>query len=75
MTPIEEITYIAVKEIQDKCIAEHRAPVNASLHAIQRDVMEKVKSALNSFVQNGTMEWHNNVNGVPMFTIVKPIQK
>lgn len=71
MTPIEQITFEIVKQLQDECVASHRAPVNVSIHEIQKEIMKRVKTALNTFVKNGNLEWHNNVNGIAMFTILK----
>ena len=34
--------------------------------------MEHAKIALNGFVTDGTMTWHQNVNKIPMFTIQTP---
>lgn len=71
MTPFNQITYNIVKELQDKCIAEHRVPVCVSIHEITKVFRERAKTALNDFIADGTMIWHQNVNGVPMFTIKK----
>lgn len=73
MTPISQITYDVVKELQAKCVAEHRAPVCVSMHEITRAISEQVKTALNGFIANGTMSWTQNVNGIPLFKIEKPI--
>lgn len=73
MTPIQQIAYEAVKTLQEKCIAEHRAPVCASMNDIQRSISDQIKTALNGFITDGTMTWHKNVNGIPMFKIEKPI--
>lgn len=69
MTPFEQITYDIVKELQDKCVAEHRAPVCVSMHEISKALADRAKTALNSFITDGTMTWHQNINGIPMFTI------
>ncbi len=69
MNPIDELTYNIVKELQEKRIAEHREPINVSLHDILRAFNEKVKQSLNGFIENGTMSWHSNLNGIPMFKI------
>ncbi len=55
MNPIDELTYNIVKELQEKRIAEHREPINVSLHDILRAFNEKVKQSLNGFIENGTM--------------------
>ena len=72
MTDFEQIIYNIVKELQDKCVAEHRAPVCVSMHEINKALMEHAKIALNGFVTDGTMTWHQNVNKIPMFTIQTP---
>lgn len=74
MTPIQEIAYNIVKDLQDKRVAEHREPVNVSMLDIQRAMNELVKTALNSLVENGTMTWFNSLNGIPMFKIQNPIK-
>lgn len=72
MTPLEQITYDIVKELQDKCEAEHRYPVCVSIHEITTVLNERTRAALNSFISNGTMAWHRNVNKIPMFKITNP---
>lgn len=68
-TAIEQYAYAIVKELQEKCIAEHRAPVCVSLHDITRRVNEDIKAALNGFIADKTMVWFKNVNGIPLFKI------
>ncbi len=69
MTPIQQIAYETVKTLQEKCIAEHRAPVCVSMNDILRSINEQIKTSLNGFISDGTMTWHKNINGIPMFTI------
>ena len=71
MTPLQEITYNIVKELQEKRAAEHREPVNVSMLDIQRAMNEHVKSALNGLVENGTKTWFSSLNGIPLFKIPK----
>ena len=66
MNPIDELTYNIVKELQEKRIVEHREPINVSLYDILRVFNEKVKQSLNGFIENGTMSWHSNLNGIPL---------
>ena len=73
MTPIQQVAYETVKTLQEKCIAEHRAPVCVSMNDIQRSISDQIKTVLNGFIADGTMIWHKNVNGIPMFKIEKPI--
>lgn len=73
MKTTDEITYNIVKELQAKRTADHREPVNVSLLDIQRELYERIKSSLNGLVENGTMSWFKNLNGIPMFKIEKPI--
>lgn len=72
MTPLQEITYNIVKELQEKRVAEHREPVNVSMLDIQRAMNEMVKTALNGLVEDGTLSWFSNLNGIPMFKIQNP---
>lgn len=74
MKPIDEIIYNIVKELQDKRATEHREPVNVSMLDIQGAMNKIVKTSLNGFVENGTMSWFGNLNGIPMFKIKKPIK-
>lgn len=74
MTPLQEITYNIVKELQEKRAAEHREPVNVSMLDIQRAMNELVKTALNGMVEDGTMSWFSSLNGIPLFKIQKPIK-
>ncbi len=73
MKAIDEVTYNIVKDLQNKRVAEHKEPVNISMLDIQRAINEKVKTSLNGFIENGTMTWYKNLNGIPMFKIKKPI--
>lgn len=68
-TPIEQYAYAIVKELQAKCVAEHRAPVCVTLHEINKRATEDIKNALNGFIADKTMVWYKNVNGIPMFRI------
>lgn len=72
MTPFEQITYDIVKELQDKCVAENRAPICVSMHEISKALTDRAKATLNSFITDGTMTWHQNVNGIPIFKIQNP---
>lgn len=74
MTPLQEITYDIVKELQDKRASEHREPVNVSMLDIQRSMNGLIKTALNGLVEDGTLSWFYSVNGVPMFKIQKTIK-
>lgn len=74
MTPLQEITYNIVKELQEKRVAEHREPVNVSMLDIQRAMNEMVKTALNGLVEDGTLSWFSSLNGIPMFKIQNPIK-
>lgn len=73
MKAIDEVTYNIVKDLQNKRVAEHKEPVNISMLDIQQAINEKVKTSLNGFIENGTMTWYKNLNGIPMFKIKNPI--
>lgn len=73
-TPIEQLAYRVVKELQDKCIAEHRGPVCVSMHEITLKVTSEIKTALNGFIKDRTMTWSQNMNGIPLFTIKNELE-
>lgn len=68
-TSVEQYAYAIVKELQEKCVSEHRAPACVSLHEITKRINEDIKTALNGFIADKTMVWYKNVNGIPMFKI------
>lgn len=74
MKPIDEMIYFIVKELQEKRETDHLEPVNVSMLDIQRAMNEQVKTALNGLVEDGTLSWFSNLNGIPMFKIQKPIK-
>lgn len=69
MTPIQQITYDIVRNLQQQKNDAHRFPAVASLLDIQKAVNGEVKKALNGFIEDKTMVWFKNVNGIPMFQI------
>lgn len=73
LRPIRKFAYDAVKALQAKCEAEHRAPVCASINDIISYVEELVKAELNGLVKDGTLSWYRNVNGMMLFRIENPI--
>ncbi len=69
LTIEERYAYELVKELQAKCEAEHRAPVNVNLNDLLKRSRDGIKSALNRFVEDGTMVWYKNINQIPLFEI------
>ncbi len=75
MTPIQQITYNLVKKLQEKRESEHRAPVCAPANEVLKSIYAQVNEVLDGFVKDGIMECHPNLNGILMFTIIKPIDQ
>ena len=69
MSPFDEYVFAIVRELQDECVAKHRAPVSVSLHDITHRINEDVRKTLNQFIKDGKMTWYNNLNKIPHFTI------
>lgn len=55
MSPFDEYVFTIVRELQDECVAKHRAPVSVSLHDITHRINEDVRKTLNQFIKDGKM--------------------
>lgn len=53
MSPFDEYVFTIVRELQDECVAKHRAPVSVSLHDITHRINEDVRKTLNQFIKDG----------------------
>lgn len=69
LTPIEQIILDTIDEIQSMKRDGGKAPDYATLIEIENSFRVELKEAINSLVRKGRVEWHKNVNGIPMFGI------
>lgn len=66
---MEERVFDIISEIIDVKKSTGRVPSVASLTEITNSIMIEVKEAINSLYRAGKITWHENVNGVKMFSI------
>lgn len=69
MTPMQQIAYDTICEIQDIKREAGRSPNLAFMSEITNSVMIELKAALNDLSQQEVIEWSKTVNGMPMFGI------
>ena len=69
MTPIQQIAYDTIHEIQQAKIDAGVQPDRASMTEISNSIMIELKEAINQLALAGKLEWHKTVNGVPMFGV------
>lgn len=69
MTPIQQIAYDAIKEIQEIKRSAGTYPDRASIVEISNSIMIELKEAINQLARAGVLEWHKTVNGIPMFGV------
>lgn len=69
MTPLQQMAYDAIAEIQQAKRDAGSFPDRASMTEISNSIMVELKEAINTLALSGLLEWHKTVNGVPMFGI------
>lgn len=69
MTPLQQMAYDAIAEIQQAKRDAGAFPDRASMTEISNSIMVELKEAINTLALSGLLEWHKTVNGVPMFGI------
>lgn len=69
MTPIQQIAYDAIKEIQEVKRSAGTYPDRASIVEISNSITIELKEAINQLARAGLLEWHKNVNDIPMFGV------
>ena len=69
LTPVEQLAYDAIEEIQVIKREKALVPDHALMTEVSNSIMTDVKEAINSLVRKGRIEWHKNVNGVLMFGV------
>lgn len=69
LTPTEQMTLDAISEIQSFKREGGKSPDFATLIEIENSFRIEIKEAINSLYRKGRVEWHRNVNGVPMFGV------
>lgn len=60
-----------VQEICNERLAQHKAPVVASLHDVVRRINAEVQAALEELASEGRLAKTENVNRIPMFYPIK----
>lgn len=69
LTPIQQIAYDAVAEIQDMKRVGGKSPDFATIDEIVNYMREELLEALRVLYRNKMVEFHKTVNGVPMFGV------
>lgn len=69
LTPIQQIAYDAVAEIQDMKRDGGKAPDYATINEVVNYMREELLEALRGLYKQGVIEFHKNINGIPMFGI------
>lgn len=69
MTPIEQVTIEALSEVQQFRKDAGKEPSFATMDEILNSLKAEILEALRSLYKQGKVEFHKNVNGVPMFGV------
>lgn len=69
MTPLQQIAYDTIREIQQVKKDTGVFPDRVSMTEISNSIMIDLKEAINQLSLAGVLEWHRNINGVPMFGV------
>ena len=69
LTPIQQIAYDAVTEIQDIKRAGGKAPDFATIDEIVNYMREELLESLRGLYRGGKVEFHKTVNGILMFGV------
>lgn len=69
LTNIEQLLLDIIDEIQSMKRDGRKLPDFATMIEIENSFRVELKEALNSLCRKGRLEWHKNVNGIPMFGI------
>ena len=69
MTPIEQVTYDALKEVQQFHEDAGKAPTFATMDEIFNSLKAEILEALRRLYREGKVEFHKTVNGVAMFGV------
>ena len=69
MTPIEQVTYDALKEVQQFHEDAGKAPSFATMDEILNSLKAEILEAMRSLYKQGKVEFHKTVNGIPMFGV------
>ena len=69
MTPIEQVTIDALKEVQQFRKDAGKALTFATMDEIINSLKTEVLEALRRLYREGKVEFHKTVNGIPMFGV------
>lgn len=69
MTPIEQVTFDALSEVQQFHKDAGKEPSFATMDEIINSLRTEVLEALRSLYKQGKVEFHKTVNGIPMFGV------
>ena len=69
MTPIEQVTYDALKEVHQFRKDAGKEPSFATMDEIINSLKTEILEALRRLYREGKVEFHKTVNGIPMFGV------
>ncbi len=69
LTPLEQIVLDTIEEIQSIKRDRGVAPRFATMLEVSNSFNVDLKEAINSLIRKDRLEWHENINGVPLFGI------
>lgn len=69
MTPLQQLIYDSISEIQSMKRDGGKAPDLATMRELDNSIQVEIKESINQLVRNGLIIWHKDINGNLMFGV------
>ena len=69
LTALEQIILEVIDEITQIKHESNVVPHFATMVEVTNSLNVDIKEAINSLITKGRLEWHKNINGIPMFAV------